>query len=215
MRFFKLGHHQSERKCCWIVRLPQRPGFLSFRPSSTNPDNSFIPHAAANPPGIAQTPREESWVGFVGMLTFPIPESAKFLTLVLGQSIYRTVLGWAAQLLPHSAGWFVFLPFLFFEYRCCCLYFGCWYIIDQSIEHAQITPELRFYGREKLTVVRRWLVSIFISRHLGCFHRHHLKMLPVPIYLRNNLCLKLIISQLLIFFFPLMFLSEAVFLHSG
>lgn len=89
MRFFKLARNQSERKC-WIVRLPQRPGFLSFCPSSTNREYSFIPHAAAKPPGIAKAPREESWVAFVGMLMFPIPESAKFLTLVLGQSIFRT-----------------------------------------------------------------------------------------------------------------------------
>lgn len=119
-----------------------------------------------------------------------------------------------AQLLPCSTGWFVFPPFLFFEYRCCCLYFRYWYIIDQSTENAQITLELRFYGGEELTAVRGWLVSILILRHSGCFHWHHLKMLPVPIYLRNDLCLKLIISQLFIFF-SLMFLLEAVFLHSG
>lgn len=154
---------------------------------------------------VLRRSREDSWVDSVWFLlgcscsqSLKVPNSSLWFW---DRAFREAVLGWAAQLLPHSTGWFVFLPFLFFEYRCCCLYFRCWYIIDQSIEHAQITLELRFYGREKLTVVRGWLVSILISRHLGCFHQHRLKMLPVPIYLRNNLCLKLIISQLLNFFF--------------
>ena len=75
-----------------------------------------------------------------------------------------------------------------------------WYIIDQSRENAQVTFELRLCGWEKLTVVRSLLFSILISRYLGCFHCHHLNILPVLIYLRNDLCLILIIFQLLIVF---------------
>lgn len=213
MRFFKLAHNQSERKC-WIVRLPQRPGFLSFCPSSTNREYSFIPHAAAKPPGIAKAPREESWVAFVGMLMFPIPESAKFLTLVLGQSIFRTStwVGCSASLLLCRVVCFPSFSFLWVQM----LLLVLWVLVHYWSKHRACTNNTwtEFYGREKLTVVRRWLVSIFTAKHLGSFHRHHLKMLPVPLYLRNNLCLKLIISQLLIFF-SLMLLLEAVFLHSG
>lgn len=101
-----------------------------------------------------------------------------------------------------------FLPFLFSLYRCCYLYLRCWYIIDQSTENAQVTFELRLYRGEKLTVVRSWLFSISILRYLGCFHWHYLKILPVSIYLRNDLCLKLIILSL-------MFLFKAFPVHSS
>lgn len=153
-----------------------RTRFLLVLSSSTNPDNSFTHQQML----LLLPSSQKSWMVFVGVLLFPAPENAKLLALLLGQSIQSSSSWVDAQLLPHSTGWFVFPPFLFSEYRCCCLYFRYWYIIDQSIENAQITLELRFYGTQKLTVVRSWLVSILISRHLGSFHWHHLKMLPVP-----------------------------------